>query len=132
MKHPSQAKTLTQLSDSLEGNLKHYALAATAAGVGLLATSPVAEAKVIYTPANEGIPYNGAPVPIDLNHDGTDDFALSAITTYGARHNGAFIQVTPLAPVNRIWGMVEKASIHSASILAAGDLPLGVEVGAQG
>jgi hypothetical protein len=132
MKHPSQAKTLTQLSKSLEGNLKHYSLAATAAGVSLLAVSSGAEAKVIYTPANEVIPYNGAPVPIDLNHDGTDDFALSAITTYGARNSQAFIQVTPSTPVNRVWGMLEKASFHSASILAAGDLPLGVEIDAKG
>lgn len=132
MKNPSQSRILTELPKPLEGNLKHYALAATAAGVGLLATSPGAEAKVIYTPANEAIPYNGVPVPIDLNHDGVDDFTLSAITTYGGRHSGAFIQVTPSTPVNRVWGLVEKASFHSASILAAGDLPLGVEVGAKG
>ena len=132
MKNPSQARIPTQLSKSLEGNLKHYALAATATGVGLLAMSPGAEAKVIYTPANKTIPYNGVPVPIDLNHDGTDDFALSAIATYGARHSEAFIQVTPSTPVNRVWGLVEKAGFRSASILAAADLPLGVEVGPKG
>jgi hypothetical protein len=132
MKKPSQTKIPSQLKSSLEGTLKHYALAAGATGIGLLASSSSAEAKVIYTPANEAIPYNGAPVPIDLNHDGTDDFALSAIATYGARHSQAFIQVTPSTPVNRVWGLVEKAGFRSASILAAADLPLGVEVGPKG
>jgi hypothetical protein len=132
MKDPAQTRIPTQLSKSLEGNLKHYTLAASAASVGLLAISPGAEAKVIYTPANQAIPYNGAPVPIDLNHDGIDDFTLSAITTYGARHSQAFVQVTPTTPVNRVWGLVEKAGFRYASILAAADLPLGVEVGPKG
>jgi len=132
MKHRSQVKTLAQLSDSLEGNLKHYALAATAAGVGLLAISTSAEAKVIYTPANKTIPYNGTPVSIDLNHDGADDFSLSAISSSGERFSQAFVQVTPSNPANFVWGLLQKASFDSASILAAGDLPLGVEIGRTG
>jgi hypothetical protein len=50
-----------------------YALAASAAGVSLLALAKPAEAKVVYTPAhiilgNDDVYY------LDLNHDGTKDF----------------------------------------------------------
>jgi hypothetical protein len=51
-----------------------YALAASAAGVGLLALTP-AEAKVVYTPVHIGL---GSVIRLDLNHDGTYDFYLVA------------------------------------------------------
>jgi hypothetical protein len=57
-----------QLSESLHKRLNMYALAASAAGVSLLAL-PQAEAKVIYTPANIKInPYHW--YYLDINHDG--------------------------------------------------------------
>jgi hypothetical protein len=53
-----------------------YALAASAAGVGLLALTPPAEAKIIYTPVHRVImpkhSYN-----IDFNHDGIADFKIA-------------------------------------------------------
>jgi hypothetical protein len=130
MKKPSQSRIPSQLSKPLDTKLKYYALAASAAGAGLLATSP-AEARVIYTPANQAIPYNEAPVAIDLNHDGINDFILSALDT-GGRFYQTFVQVTPSGPANRAWGTVEKSGVNSASILAAADLPRGVQVGPKG
>jgi hypothetical protein len=53
-----------------------YALAASAAGVGLLALAQPAEAKIVYTPAHIHIKMNGDMVPLDLNHDGIVDFYL--------------------------------------------------------
>jgi hypothetical protein len=52
-----------------------YALAASAAGVGLLALSPPSEAKIIYTKTHQVIGANGI-YGLDLNHDGTVDFLI--------------------------------------------------------
>jgi|SRR5579872_4219971 len=58
-----------------ESRLRAYATAAAAAGVGLLATSVPANAEVVFTPAK--VTFNSGVVYIDLNNDGTNDFALS-------------------------------------------------------
>jgi hypothetical protein len=63
-----------KLSASIDRQLNLYALAATAAGVGILAGTQPAEAKVVYTPAHKII--TGKAIPIDLNHDRNIDFFL--------------------------------------------------------
>jgi hypothetical protein len=52
-----------------------YALAASAAGVGVLALSQCAEAKIVYKPLDKVIRPNHRYL-IDLNHDGKPDFAI--------------------------------------------------------
>jgi hypothetical protein len=52
-----------------------YALAAGAAGVGLLALTPSAHGKIVYTPAHVKIAPFGY-VRLDLNHDRKVDFVL--------------------------------------------------------
>jgi len=52
-----------------------YALAAGAAGVGMLALAQPAEAKIVYTPAHVKL-LGGKPFALDLNHDGVVDFFL--------------------------------------------------------
>ncbi len=79
MTRPDERRTTKQrsqipLSARVEKNLVAYAVAATAAGVGMLAGPPAADAKIVYTPANVLI--SGKPLPIDLNHDGIVDFFL--------------------------------------------------------
>ena len=64
-----------RLRPFLEKNLLAYAAAASAAGIGALAFPQAAEARIVYTAANQKIPYNAA-LFIDLNHDGVNDFAL--------------------------------------------------------
>src|SRR5215467_2736819 len=63
-----------QLSSKVEKALVAYAVAASAAALGVLASSSSAEAKIVYTPAN--VPISGRPTPIDFNHDGINDFFL--------------------------------------------------------
>jgi len=70
-------RRLVRLGAGLEKSLSAYAVAATAAGVSLLAMTTAAEAKIVYTPADTPIPKDGGPVPLDLNQDGTPDFFLS-------------------------------------------------------
>jgi len=70
-------RRMVRLGADLEKRLSAYAGAAVAAGVGLLALTRSAEAKIVYTPADTQIPVNGGPVLLDLNHDGTADFSFS-------------------------------------------------------
>jgi hypothetical protein len=63
-----------RISDSIHRQLNLYALAASAAGVGMLALAEPAEAKIVYTPTHEKL--INFFVPIDLNHDGKADSAL--------------------------------------------------------
>jgi hypothetical protein len=86
-----------------------YSLAASAAGVSLLALAQPAQAKIVYTPAHEPI-NRGVAVNIDLNHDGIKDFKIVA-NDYGHLF---WIDVFSLHQ-NRIWG-----SGHAASALPAG------------
>lgn len=69
------------LSDSLHRRLNMYALAASAAGVGVLSLPPTANAKIIYTPAHAKV-FLGHPVALDLNHDGIVDFYLNIAAEY--------------------------------------------------
>jgi hypothetical protein len=66
----------SNLSESLHHHLNNYALAASAAGVGMLASAPPAEAKVVYYHVHHVIGVN-TNYKLDLNHDGVVDFILS-------------------------------------------------------
>ena len=85
------------VSENFESRLSAYAMAAGAAGVGLLAAAPSANAKVVYTPVH--IVFDGGTVPIDLNHDGINDFVLSI---YNFISNGRRLQVRGVAPQNGV------------------------------
>src|ERR1700674_371813 len=67
--------TPSRLSDLLHHQLNTYALAASAAGVSLLALAQPSEAKIVYTKTHKVIGTNGL-YPLDLNHDGTIDFLI--------------------------------------------------------
>jgi hypothetical protein len=82
MKRP--AKRSSQTSDSLHKQLNAYALAATAAGVGVLALVQPAEAKIIYTPVHHVVGRN-ARYKVDLNHDKIGDLTL--VNTYGCNRD---------------------------------------------
>jgi hypothetical protein len=64
-----------KLSESTNHQLHMYALAAGAAGVGVLAVAQSAEAKVIYTQTHVVIGTNHI-YSLDLNHDGIADFKI--------------------------------------------------------
>ena len=82
MPKPQQkSRPTTQLSSAQSQQLKAYALAASAAGVGLLALTHPAEAEVVYTPAHFTFKGVRASVFIDVNHDGLNDYQLNLINT---------------------------------------------------
>jgi hypothetical protein len=134
MSNRSTKRAATRLGANLDKNLMSYAIAAGAAGVGLLALAQPADAKIVYTPAHKNI---GAKTFIDLNHDGINDFKLTLIrtsrceggcTTSGIRHGTAF-QVT-YARLSA-FGVAKADQIYGQGKLASA-LPAGVRVGPNG
>jgi hypothetical protein len=75
MKWSVEPRNAARLSESLNRHLSQYALAASAAGVGILALAQPAEAKIVYTKTHLVIAgaerYN-----LDLNHDKITDFSV--------------------------------------------------------
>jgi hypothetical protein len=80
MNRPSGPRKTANFHEATHKQLNMYALAASAAGVGILALVQPAEAKIIYTPANVSISPH-MPYKLDLNHDGAADFRLSVYFT---------------------------------------------------
>jgi hypothetical protein len=97
-----------------------YALAATAAGVGMLALAPAAAARIVYTPAHVTLPI-GQFYGLDLNHDGKTDFAFYHGSQCHEQTCVADVFISNVAG-NEMWGQH-----HSASALRAG-----VRIGSRG
>jgi hypothetical protein len=74
-----------RISDSIHRQLNMYALAASAAGVGMLALAEPAEAKIVYTPTREKL--INFFVSIDLNHDGKADMSFANL---GGGRSGSY------------------------------------------
>jgi hypothetical protein len=89
MARNSRTRGPVQLPQSLDHHLNLYALAAGAAGVGLLALASPADAKVVYTATNVTVSETNTSVPIDFNHDGIPDAKLS-VYGYCAQGSGDF------------------------------------------
>jgi len=83
--HPRRSQTPSNLSQSSQRRLASYALAAGAAGVGVLALASSSQAEIVYTPTQTKIHNNGQVFgfKLDLNGDGITDFEL-ANWIYGA------------------------------------------------
>ena len=97
----------SKLSSSLQQRLNAYAMAASAAGVGMLALAQPAEARIVYTPAHKKIPFCGGDqnlcFKLDLNHDGVVDFKIVRV-----RYGDAYLlDVRPAnlpKSKNHVWG----------------------------
>jgi hypothetical protein len=79
------ARVPSQLSESLHKQLNAYALAASAAGVGVLAFAQPAEARIVYKPAHKHVFANSGVWAFDINGDGTPDFNFD---TFASDDNG--------------------------------------------
>ena len=75
-------RTPPKLSDSVHHQLSMYALAASAAGVGVLALAQPAAAKIVYTKTHHVIGANGL-YKLDLTNDGIFDFLILEIGNGG-------------------------------------------------
>jgi hypothetical protein len=97
----TRRRATTRLNAVLEKSVFSYATAATAAGVGVLALSQAAQAKIVYTPADVPLPANKT-LPVDLNHDGIQDFFF--FVSLGSTRSPTTLSVDPVRPNNRILG----------------------------
>jgi hypothetical protein len=116
------------LSHGVEHQTKMYALAASAAGVGMLALAQPSQAKIVYTPANIQINVGGGLVYLDLNNDGVNDFQFYDVFSVQLRgasdaHSFSYLTVAPVQKSNRVY------AVKSNGGLCAAALPKGVKVG---
>jgi len=143
MTRPSRPRKTADLSDSIHQQLNMYAVAAGAAGVGMLALAQPAQAKIVYTPANAQIGGRVGKLNLDLNHDGITDFEFCVATnsrycpgqpgrraSTGKNPPSPFfsnLSIFPAKPTNEIWGHLTFRQLPTASAL-----PAGVRVGPKG
>jgi hypothetical protein len=99
-----RVRPVALLEPEMERRLSAYASAAVAAGVGLLALTRPAEAKIVYTPADINIPINGAPVPLDLNHDGSPDFSFINSEKTSSDFTRSHLRAKAVDGGNAVWG----------------------------
>jgi hypothetical protein len=99
-------QTVINLPKQIGKQVNLYALAAGAAGVGVMALAEPAEAEIVYTPTHVNIAPNRT-VGLDLNHDGSVDFTIRNLlyiySTYARRDDLTIIpSLTTLGAVKRI------------------------------
>jgi hypothetical protein len=112
-------KTTSNLPDKLHQHLNAYALAASAAGVGVLAGALPAEAKVIYTPVNVQIAPHHHYL-LDLNHDGIADFVITNNVFWSIDIGGRTLLAKPLVANNAVAGVKGFINTLYASAFKAG------------
>lgn len=118
-------ETISSLSEWTLHQVNSYALAAGAAGVGLLALAPQAEARIVFHSVNKKIVQNGGLIYFDLNQDGIPDFGLS--NRYVSTSQGfAFLRVKQHQPANEIWQVISQGRLCAAA------LPAGKKIGPTG
>jgi hypothetical protein len=109
-------RPITKLHESLERRLTKYALAASATGIGLLASSQPAAAKIVYTKADKVLTPRTPPMTIDLNHDGIDDFTVYM----GVGNYGSFGISVIGEQTNEVAGYLRQQDLGWASALRPG------------
>jgi len=116
------------LSRSTRQQLNSYALAASAAGVSVLALARASEAKVIYTETHQ-VTHARVPLYIDLNHDGIKDFVLRTMY-YRGSYSEVGLSASGYRNVNNAVAG-RRFSRSSYFFSAAYALPAGVRIGPQ-
>jgi hypothetical protein len=125
------ARTPSRLSQSTHERLNKYALAASAAGVGLLALAQPSEGRIVYTKAHQFIGTNGV-YNLDLNHDGVVDFLIQQVgnsvrSTQSQGTNNALLAQEALG--HAVEGIISSNNPFGSKRYYASALQLGVPVG---
>jgi hypothetical protein len=115
---PRPSRASVNLSESIQHQLSMYALAASAAGVGIMALAQPAQARIVYTHAHQAV---GKGLTLDLNHDGIGDFKIQPFTC--CTDVEYFLLAFSLGSSNRVFGAATE------NLPPASDLPWGYRVG---
>jgi len=107
------------LSESLSHRLNLHALAASAAGVSLLALAQPSEGKIVYTATHHVIGRN-EHFNLDLDHDGKKDFSI--LNTYRILTSSriSYLLVKPTSGIRGIEGRENSGGWRSAYALDRG------------
>lgn len=115
------SRRTVELSESLNRDLSVYALAAGAAGIGVLAMPQPAQGQIVYTPAHEVLEA-GSSVSIDFNHDGIPDFGVVDRITKGRSHSLTSARASMLAiPGAGPYGGVARRYYNAAGAFRPGE-----------
>jgi hypothetical protein len=126
-KEVRQKREPAHLSGKLDARLLTYAIAASAAGVGMMAQPHAAEAEVIATPANISVPQDGGLIQFDINRDGQMDFGLSWVHEDASGHHRktcsslcppptiSELKIVPARAANEIWQVGSKVGFGGTS-----------------
>jgi hypothetical protein len=106
--------------------LNGYALAAGAAGVGVMACAPPLHAEIVYTPVNVSLFAGGPFYALDLNADGVTDFEFRDLRLFGS---GAYLYVkfnSVMVSLGQFpYALPAGARIGGSRRFAPGDFPNG-------
>ena len=98
---PGTRKTSANLPEPIRRQLNMYALAASAAGVGVLALSQANEAEIIYTPVHERIVHY---INLDVNSDDIADFRIQCSAFFNtSSYKCIGTNYRPPNPENSLW-----------------------------
>jgi hypothetical protein len=122
---PRPPRTPSRLSDSVHHQLNMYALAATAAGVGVLVLAQPADAKIIYTKAKKFIGRDST-LHLDLNHDGIPDFDFKDTYRIWSYSCAGELAVAADQQKNAIWGHTVRGQGYASALYA------NVQIGPKG
>jgi hypothetical protein len=119
MKRPSRPHATIELPTTLHEQLNMYALAAGAAGVGLLALAQPAQTEIVYTPAHKKLHLN-QDFFLDLNNDGVNDFKFFINATRSSHGCTAEMSLYRVNRGNGAAGKISSLGDFFASALKAG------------
>jgi hypothetical protein len=117
----------SRLSESVHRNLNSYALAASAAGVGVLALAQSAEGRIVYTPADHIIDYSHRYYHFNLNHGGESDFGIAYYSGHSTTNWGGVLATAQNG--NQVDAVYHRANALSFPGYWALALSRGVKVG---
>jgi hypothetical protein len=130
MKRIPRSRKVVNLSQPLHKKVDLYTLAASAAGVGVLALAYPAEAKIVYTATNLQIHVPNT-YPIDLNNDGKPDmqFRLSTTATSASYFAAAAVYLSRASTFLATSNRVAAVQLIKGGRVPAFAFPAGQEIG---
>lgn len=131
MSRAPQSRKTFRLSDSLNRQLNAYALVASAAGVSVLALAGASEGEVVYTETYR-VTHTGAPLYIDLNHDGINDFLVRTNFYRGTSGTDVGISACGYRNADNVVAGRRFSSGSGYFFSAAYALPAGARIGPKG